>query len=114
VVKEPFEPCSHCKRLKKECQIDPEFKRIAKREYEFALSFELVGVAADLKYSQLEHLNQQIRDLRRQLELAKHSQATLPDTPQDDFVPIISSSPRDQNLDGVFIPGRDVANLFDM
>ncbi|PMD31725.1 hypothetical protein L207DRAFT_500780 [Hyaloscypha variabilis F] len=95
VVKEPFEPCSHCKRLKKECQIDPEFKRIAKRD-------------------QLEHLNQQIRDLRRQLELAKHSQATLPDTPQDDFVPIISSSPRDQNLDGVFIPGRDVANLFDM
>jgi hypothetical protein len=33
VVKEPFAACSNCTRLGKHCEIDQDFKRIAKREY---------------------------------------------------------------------------------
>jgi len=69
---------------------------------------------ADISSSQLEHLNQQIRDLRQELEIAKRSSATLPGTPQDDFAPIITSSPRDQTLEDVSLSGQDIAKLFDM
>lgn len=33
VVKDPFQPCSRCKRLKVDCRIDASFKRVGKREY---------------------------------------------------------------------------------
>jgi len=115
VVREPFEPCSHCKRLNKECKIDLDFKRVAKRESVITCpSSEGIIIDVDIQSSQLEHLNRQIRDLRQQLELAKRSPATLPDTPQDDFSPSITSSSREQTLGDVLLPGQEIANLFDM
>jgi hypothetical protein len=113
VVREPFEPCSHCKRTGKECKIDLDFKRVAKREYWVAAP-KLVEVDSDLDNSQLEHLNQQIRDLRQQLELAKQSPTTLPDTPQNDSSPTITLRPRGQILDDLFLSGGDLVNLFDV
>jgi hypothetical protein len=66
-----------------------------------------------LRFSQLDHLHQQIRDLQKQLELARKASSDLPDTLQDDPSPVITAKARGQSLENVVLSGEEVAGLFE-